>query len=701
MLPEKIGRYEIRAEVGRGGMATVYRAYDPRFEREVALKVLPREMLHDPQFRVRFEREAKTIAMLEHPAIVPVYDFGEEDGQPYFVMRFMTGGSLSDRLKGGPLSLAEAARLFERLAPALDEAHARQIIHRDLKPGNILFDQYNEPYLSDFGIAKLSEAQTSVTGSAIIGTPAYMSPEQAQGEGVDGRADIYAMGIILFEMLTGRQPFEGDTPMSVVVKHITTPPPHILDIQPNLPPAIEPVIEKALAKNKDERFGTTVEFAAALSAVARGEKADLKTVHPSAAPSQPTAPRLPAETRPAPRPAVTAPPAGRRRRVGLWLGLGFVLILVLILAAAAVFLLPRLLPAVQTAAATLPAATLPQQQTPSPQEATAAPTETPTAPAETPTPAGPPVLGGADQIALVSGGDIWVMDVDGGHLRQLTTDGAAKTNLQWSPDGRQIIYISGRRVQAVDFESGAVTTLAEFVTADYLEAFEISPDGSQVAISLNRELYVVPFDRQALAGARSRTQLIAMNGCFSYSELGTTEARWSNDGQRLAVGVLGVGPSNLRAEMVRVFDISTCNSANPIILDTFPGPRFDMSGYNVAPLIPSFDWNGETLFVLNSAIRNEGFGNLYSYDYVTHRAHLLDPLGSTCCYRDARWSPDGTYLLIAYQDIRQGAESRTQLYYLPFGSIGTGAVYTPLPLPEDFFPTPRARPQMTLRSPRR
>ncbi|MEZ0397322.1 MAG: WD40 repeat domain-containing serine/threonine protein kinase [Anaerolineales bacterium] len=700
MNPEKIGRYEIQAELGRGGMATVYRAYDPRFEREVAVKVLPREMLHDPQFRVRFEREAKTIALLEHPAIVPVYDFGEEDGQPYFVMRFMPGGSLADRLKQGPLSIQEAARIFERLAPALDEAHARNIIHRDLKPGNILFDQYNEPYLSDFGIAKLSETQTSLTGSAIIGTPAYMSPEQAQGEGVDGRADIYALGVILFEMLTGRQPFEGDTPMSVVVKHITSAPPHILDVRPDLPPAIEPVIAKALAKNKDDRFSTTVEFANALSAVARGETTALKTASRAA---PPTVARLPAQPQPTPPPA--APP--RRRRVGLWIGLGVFLLLgaAAVIAAAWLFL-PSFLPALQTAATAAPTIT-PAQPTPLPtltpqtQQTPQPPADSEATSAASATPAGPPVIGGADQIALVRGGDIWVMDVDGGHLRQLTTDGAAKTNLQWSPDGQQIIYISGRRVQSVDFQTGVVSTIAEFVTADYLEAFEISPDGSQVAISLNRELYVVPFDLQALAAARSRTQLIAMNGCFSYSELGTTAARWSNDGQRLAVGVLGVGPSNLRAEMVRVFDISTCNSANPIILDTFPGPRFDMSGYNAAPQIPSFDWNGDTLFVLNSAIRNEGFGNLYSYDYVTHRAHLLDPLGSTCCYRDTRWSPDGTYLLIAYQDIRLGAESRTQLYYIPFGSIGTGAVYTPLPLPADFFPTPRARPQMALRPVRR
>src|SRR5690606_13683696 len=137
--------YEIIDQLGQGGMATVFRAFDPRFKREVALKLLPHALLHDPTFRVRFEREAQTIAALEHPAIVPVYDFGEADGQPYLVMRLMTGGTLADRLAQGPLPMSEVARIFNRLAPALDAAHKQGIIHRDLKPGNILFDQWHEP----------------------------------------------------------------------------------------------------------------------------------------------------------------------------------------------------------------------------------------------------------------------------------------------------------------------------------------------------------------------------------------------------------------------------------------------------------------------------------------------------------------------------------------------------------------------------
>jgi serine/threonine protein kinase len=181
MIPKKIGRYEIKAELGRGGMATVYRAYDPSFDRDVAIKVLPREFLHDPQFHDRFKREIKTIAALEHPAIVPVYDVGEEDGVPYFVMRYMTGGSLTSWIEKGKFSLKDAARIIERLASALSYAHQKGIVHRDLKPDNILFDSNGDLFISDFGVAKFSDSVTNLTGSGIIGTPAYMSPEQAQG----------------------------------------------------------------------------------------------------------------------------------------------------------------------------------------------------------------------------------------------------------------------------------------------------------------------------------------------------------------------------------------------------------------------------------------------------------------------------------------------------------------------------------------
>lgn len=270
METRQFGRYKILSEVGRGGMAAVYRALDPAFDREVALKVLPAEMLHDPSFRARFQREARIVAALEHAAIVPVHDFGEEDGQPFFVMRLMSGGSLVERLRRGPLPIEEATRILAAIAPALDEAHARGVIHRDLKPGNILFDQHDNPYLSDFGIAKLAESGATLTASyAIIGTPAYMSPEQARGEkDIDGRSDVYSLGAILFEMLCGRVPYEAETPTGQIVKHITEPVPNILELRPDLPYTCQMVIEGAMAKDRTSRYATATELSQALKGVA-------------------------------------------------------------------------------------------------------------------------------------------------------------------------------------------------------------------------------------------------------------------------------------------------------------------------------------------------------------------------------------------------------------------------------------------------
>ncbi len=268
MALQNIGRYAVKEQLAVGGMATVYRAYDSRFDREVALKVLPREFVHDPTFRARFEREAKAIAALEHPAIVPVYDFGEEQGQPYLVMRYMAGGSLTERIQRGPLSVAEAARIFANLAPALDESHRRGIIHRDLKPGNILFDTFGNAYLSDFGIVKMTEATIQLTGTGMVGTPAYMAPEMAEPGGLSAMVDIYALGVTLFQMLTGRLPYEADTPMGVLMAHMSKPIPDVRELRQDLPADVQAVVRRTLAKDPMERYPSAGEMVAALQAVA-------------------------------------------------------------------------------------------------------------------------------------------------------------------------------------------------------------------------------------------------------------------------------------------------------------------------------------------------------------------------------------------------------------------------------------------------
>lgn len=270
-MMDKIGNYTLLQELGKGGMGQVYLAHDPRFDRGVAIKVLPREFLHDDKFLARFEREARTIALLEHPAIVPVYDYGEEDGQPYLVMRYMAGGTLRDRMTQGEISNAEILKIIAPIAEALNEAHKNGIVHRDMKPGNILFDSSGRAYLSDFGIAKISQAQT-LTGSALVGTPAYMSPELVHGDQIlDGRSDVYSLGIILYEMLAGEKPYQADTPGKVLMKHVLDPVPDIHKHRADLPAELKAITDKALAKDRDDRYSTAIELSAALASAMQAD----------------------------------------------------------------------------------------------------------------------------------------------------------------------------------------------------------------------------------------------------------------------------------------------------------------------------------------------------------------------------------------------------------------------------------------------
>jgi serine/threonine protein kinase len=271
MDSNSLGRYEIQSEIGRGGMASVYLAFDPRFRRQVAVKVLSPQFLAQSILQARFEREARLIATIEHPAIVPVYDFGEHEGQLYLVMRYMIGGPLSAKLRNEPLSLSRTIQILSQLAPALDVVHARGVVHRDLKPGNILFDGFDNPALSDFGIAYLAEATVQLTGDVVIGTPAYMSPEQVQGNlELDGRSDIYALGVILYEMLTGYQPFRSATPMSTALKHLSEPVPKLCLNRPDLPTELDGILAKAMAKDREGRYANASDLIFDLRALPEG-----------------------------------------------------------------------------------------------------------------------------------------------------------------------------------------------------------------------------------------------------------------------------------------------------------------------------------------------------------------------------------------------------------------------------------------------
>ena len=264
LIGQTLGQYQIIEQIGQGGMATVYKAYQPALDRYVAVKVLPAYFAHEPGFAERFTREAQAIAQLDHPNILPIHDFGKHDNISYIVMKYVPAGSLKDKL-GQPLSPLEASRLIDQIAGALDAAHERGILHRDVKPGNILLDDRGWVYLSDFGLAKIVEGSIQLTGTGVgVGTPAYMSPEQGQGLPVDARTDVYALGVILFEMLTGHVPYTAETPVAVVIKHVSAPIPLARQENPNLPEAVERVLLKALAKDREARFATAGALAVAL-----------------------------------------------------------------------------------------------------------------------------------------------------------------------------------------------------------------------------------------------------------------------------------------------------------------------------------------------------------------------------------------------------------------------------------------------------
>lgn len=300
VVGKNFGPYKIVAPLGGGGMATVYRGYQPGMDRYVAIKVLPPAYALDSKFVERFRREARTIAKLEHPHILPVHDFGEAQGSLYLVMRLIETGTLHDRMEAGPLPLDEAGKVIAQLADALDYAHSQGVIHRDLKPSNVLIDRRGDCFLADFGIAKLLQESAFTTSGSLLGTPQYVSPEQVFGQPVDHRSDLYALGVMLYQMTAGRLPFEADTAMAMALKHAHEPPLPPRAANPNIPPALETVILRALEKNPDDRFQSGLEFAravkSALSAMPEPRSTSMPTV--IAAPSAPASPQT-----------VAAPPA--------------------------------------------------------------------------------------------------------------------------------------------------------------------------------------------------------------------------------------------------------------------------------------------------------------------------------------------------------------------------------------------------------
>ncbi|MEQ1439446.1 serine/threonine-protein kinase [Fontimonas sp. SYSU GA230001] len=322
-----LGNYRIVRLLGSGGFADVYEAEDPLLQRSVALKVLLAEVGRTPDMLARFQREVRAVAALNHPGIVPIYSVGETDGANYYAMRLLPGGDLRRRI-GTALPPRRALEILLALAAALDHAHQQGIVHRDIKPENILFDEDDQPVLTDFGIAKVLRAQEQLTAiGTAMGTPRYLSPEQARGSAVDARTDLYSLGVILFEMLTGQAPYDGADPLSVVLKHATEPIPRL----PESLAALQPLVDQLMAKHPGQRPASAAETEQLIRRELRqfggGTPPPVRAVPAAAAASTPPPPPRPeplpaapaAAPSPVPReaPAAETPRSDARRRT-LW-----------------------------------------------------------------------------------------------------------------------------------------------------------------------------------------------------------------------------------------------------------------------------------------------------------------------------------------------------------------------------------------------
>src|SRR5512139_2653150 len=259
MIGRTIGKYRIVEHLGRGGMAEVYKAYQPNLDRYVAVKMMHTFLSDEKEFLARFEREAKVVATLRHPNIVQVYDFDVEGGVYYMVMEYINGESLRTRLQilednGGWVSLDDAARIILAVGSALKYAHERGMVHRDVKPANVMITLDGQVILTDFGIAKIVSASNLTASGAMVGTPSYMAPEQGMGQPGDERSDIYSLGVMLYQLVLGRLPFDADTPLAVVLKHINEPLPLPKTLKPNISDDLNRVIMKALAKDPNDRY---------------------------------------------------------------------------------------------------------------------------------------------------------------------------------------------------------------------------------------------------------------------------------------------------------------------------------------------------------------------------------------------------------------------------------------------------------------
>lgn len=332
-IGENIGPYRIIEQLGQGGMATVYKAYHAALDRYVALKVLHAAFHDDQTFTARFQREARVVARLEHPNIVPIYDYSEHEARPYLVMKYIEGDTLKARLNKGPLSSHEIEQVVDSVGFALAYAHQQGILHRDIKPSNVLIANDGVMYLADFGLARIASAgESTLSSDSIMGTPQYISPEQAMGKkDLDAGTDIYSFAVMLYEMVVGQVPFSADTPFSIIHDHIYTPLPLPMDVNPKVPEPVQRVLLKALAKNRLDRYESVEDMIAAFKEAWEQAGVPMQgtaiTMRPGSlkGPTK-SQPKIQSE-KPAAKTVAVQSAAPKRSSSWMWIGVGVVAIL--------------------------------------------------------------------------------------------------------------------------------------------------------------------------------------------------------------------------------------------------------------------------------------------------------------------------------------------------------------------------------------
>jgi serine/threonine protein kinase len=645
--PHRLGQYEIGRLIGRGGMAVVYRARQVSMDREVAVKIIKTDLAADAKFVERFRREAHLVALLSHPHILKVFDYGQQGQVLYLVMELLRGGNLSSVIAKGPMPVSLSVKILGQIASALDYAHQKGLIHRDLKPENVLFDETGNAFLSDFGLAKLLGSQSFQTQTgAVMGTPAYMSPEQWRGTDVDARADIYALGILTFEMLTGQLPFNADTPFAFMHMHANEPPPSILERNAALPPAMSQIIRKALAKDPNERYQSAGALAEAVRRAVAGAEGSQRIdtsysgysgVSGSAwssvkdgAPPQGVQPW---------RAWLTAPQS--YLLVGGLIAVSIIVLFLVGALAARKNIQPPAIPSAASISTAIPIVEVPTSSPYPTLESTLAQTATfilpspttqlePTVTAveDTQVPASPTLANLPGKIAFVgqpgstSQKGIYVINPDGSGLTMLIEGQLRTEEPAWSRDGKYIAFSSNRRdagrsdiyVANADGSNLHMLIPSSRHVVDFNPAW--SPDGKQIAFSSDRggdmrqfDVFVVNIDGSNL---RKLTKL------EPGIEVHATDPTWSPDGKWIAFVLNRDGNTDIY--VMDTNGASVHPLTNNAVQDTWP--RWSPDGKHIA---------------------------FYSNRSGRYGIHVMNADGSEvrlvtdkgCC---AAWSPDSQYL---------------------------------------------------------